>query len=149
MKFIKSSAGYIKLDAVSRFEASKNSWTAYDNNGDLIGTVDASFHPEYSMNHEYVAAMPGSEVVVISPCGGIAGEPLEVTVNRYPVAAWRIHTARRATAEAVLIETLVDGSMVLHPMPDGRYCDPENCFYDDLEAAKAEVLENAQAGQKK
>jgi hypothetical protein len=98
----------------------------------------------------FLPAAPGAVVyeITVAQEVGVSARPeaADVHAAAYAVVGWRIvpETDGWETATPILIDDPPHPETVWHLMPDGRLCLPFATSVENLEAAKAEVLQREQ-----
>jgi hypothetical protein len=89
-----------------------------------------------------VPAHPGSVALLIAVMDD-EGRPTEkdIFIDEWPIIAWRISTH---SAEPVFAQSPATDERVLICMPGGKLWEAEVNMYESLEAAKVQILQDAQ-----
>ncbi len=113
------------------------------NKGEELGRYNNSpldFEPMNSME-TVIPAAPDAKVTSILVDDGPDGNPTETHVGYLPIIAWRV-TAEYA--RPILMEECAGNETWLIELPDGRLCSLDDCTYDNLDAAREDILDRAQ-----
>lgn len=127
---------WVAIEEIGRIVAKHNgkgkrtTFLLFDKEGRALGetSVDLS-----EMDNAIIPAAPGQIAAMV----WVTFEG-EVGADLYHVVGWRIVDD---VAVAIIPESIVGNGSLLLQQPDGSFVDPENARFDDLEQAKASILD--------
>ena len=132
--------GWVNLAFVANVRATgKDDRNLLDANGRSLGVVSGHLDMTEWLDADLIPAAAGQEAVVIWVWTD--GDAPEVIVEHASIVAWRI--SRMGAFPVIAGESESPGQSVLILHPDGRVCDPFNCEWPTVEAAKAAFLVDA------